>query len=70
MNYIQMYEFHKLPFEFSIDKKPDGLSTVSTFLELVGGGVSLYGKVIIAFVNLLKNWFTSVDLRSVSEAMQ
>lgn len=69
MNYIQMYEFHKLPFEFSIDKKPDGLSTVSTFLELVGG-VSLYGKVIIAFVNLLKNWFTSVDLRSVSEAMQ
>lgn len=70
MNYIQMYEFHKLPFEFSINKKPDGLSTVSTFLELVGGGVSLYGKVIIAFVNLLKNWFTSVDLRSVSEAMQ
>lgn len=70
MNYIQMYEFHKLPFEFSINKKPDGLSTVSTFLELVGGGVSLYGKVIIAFVNLLKNWFASVDLRSVSEAMQ
>lgn len=69
MNYIQMYEFHKLPFEFSIDKRPEGLSTVSTFLELVGV-FSLYGKVIIAFVNLLKNWFTSVDLKSVSEAMQ